>query len=121
MGAGPAGGSSISIILGQPISAPADGQHLLLAAGEVPPRCLRRSLSRGNSVDPLEIGGVLFGPDEKGAHLEVFLHRQHREDLAPLRHVGDALGHHLVSGEPGDRPPLVPIPICLCTWFAGED
>src|SRR5256885_8385687 len=72
----------------------ADGAHLLLAAregaGHLP---LALAQAREEREDGLEGGGA--GRPLARAQLEGLRHAQGREELAPLRHVGDAPRDHL--------------------------
>src|SRR3989454_5686901 len=72
----------------------ADGAHLLLAAreraGHLP---LALAQAREEREDGLERGGA--GRPLARAQLEVLAHPPGPEDLAPLRHVGDAARDHL--------------------------
>src|SRR3954451_18865009 len=88
---------------------PADGQHLLLAAGHRPGR-LRRPLlqPREQRVDPVEVlgGGRLAVLARVRAHLQVLQHGHPREDAPSLGSLGDAELDPLVGGHVGDVAPL---------------
>ena len=78
---------------------PPDRQHLLLAARqEACLRALALAQDREVGIDDVEValdvGAVAAGV---GAHHQVALDRHEREDLAPLRHMGDALPRHPVG------------------------
>jgi hypothetical protein len=74
---------------------PGDRQHLLLAAGEQA-RGLPRPLAQDGEigVGTLDVAGHRVAVGARvGAHQQVVAHREQREDLAPLGHVGEAEAH----------------------------
>ena len=98
IGARPIDGSSSSSSFGRAISAAADREHLLLAAGERP-RLLALALgeAREEVEDAVEIlVDVAALLALVGAHLEVLEHGHPREDAAALRRLRDAHAHDLV-------------------------
>ncbi|MCY1440435.1 hypothetical protein D9M71_567110 [compost metagenome] len=79
----------------------ADGDHLLLPAGQRRARSLAHLAEhREQLVHPLHIPGALA--PAPGADQQVFLHRQRGEQLAPLRHQGDAALHHAIGRQRAD-------------------
>ena len=82
-------------------SAPADGEHLLLAAGEL---AALVELALGKPRKELEdaLGGPWPGPHEGNLH--VLLDREVGEDASPLGHVAHAEARDPI-GRPGRRHP----------------
>jgi hypothetical protein len=77
----------------------ADGDHLLLAAGQGAGHLLQALLDpRQHAEDALHVGldGFVVAP-AVGAHAQVLLDRQAGEDAAPFRHQGQALAQALVG------------------------
>ncbi len=69
----------------------ADGQHLLLAAGQLVAAVLDALGKARKDLDhTIEGPAACVVRAVAGGDLQVFLHAQRREDAAPLRHVGDA-------------------------------
>src|SRR4051794_15883936 len=68
----------------------ADGELLLLAARQVAASAMQHVLQHGKKVEHL--GGDVAVPalEEREAGLQVLLDGEERENLAPLRHEGDA-------------------------------
>ena len=80
-----------------------DGEHLLLAAGELPaPVPPPLGEPRKHVVHPLH--GPR--PAAPAGEAQVLVHAEGRPEPAPLGGVGDAPGGHLVGGEAGDVPAL---------------
>jgi hypothetical protein len=84
---------------------PADDQHLLLAAGQAPGD-LRPALGQPGEYGEDRLRPSLEVPPgatlRVGPHEEVLLDRHPGEDLAALRHEGDAPPNHLLGGR-GER------------------
>jgi hypothetical protein len=84
--------------------APADGEHLLLPAGQGA-RLLSTALGEDGkeAVDALQrlpdAPAVHF---DVGAHLEVLEHGHLGKDDAALRHIGEPARQHLVRAQAGD-------------------
>ncbi len=75
----------------------ADRQLLLLAAGEIAAApLLHLAQHREQLVDLLRYPAGLGAGEARQPHQQVLFHRQARENLPPLRHVGDAGLHPLV-------------------------
>ena len=87
---------------------PADGQHLLLAAGEGAGQLLAALVQ--DREEPRDEPAGLLQParvaPREGAQVEVLPHRQGAEDAPPLGHLGDAEPHQLVRLDGVDRLPL---------------
>ena len=79
-----------------------DGELLLLAAGEIAAAPRQHGLEHREKLEQLLRDLALVGRQTGVAGLEVLAHRQQREDLAPLRHVGDAAPRPLVGAHAGD-------------------
>src|SRR5450830_1281142 len=74
-----------------------DRQLLLLAAGQVAAAPVQHLAQHGEQLQHLAADGRCRARRQgRHAHHQVFLHRQPGEDLAALRHVGDAGGGPLV-------------------------
>ena len=71
-----------------------------------PPRRPSMDLSTGNSSNSSSAIVALVARQAGKAGLEVLLHGQQREDLAALRHVGDAAPRPLVGLQAGDVLPV---------------
>src|SRR5262245_1495464 len=82
----------------------ADGEHLLLAAGQRS-RHLNQSFleAREEPKDPLEVVTHFRVPPEEGAHHEVLAHRESVEDAAALGYVGDTPEDDVVWGHSDQR------------------
>jgi len=96
--------------LGARHEGPADGQHLLLAAGERAGELGAPLLELGEElVDPPEVAGGLGAEAEEarqvavGPQEQVVLGGERREDVAPLRRVGQAEPGDARGGEPLHR------------------
>jgi hypothetical protein len=79
----------------------ADGQLLLLAAGQVATAAADHLLEHGEQLEDLRRDGRATGARGQ-AHAQVVFHRQAAEDLAALRHVADAGAHAFVGRGLGD-------------------
>src|SRR5499427_4759532 len=77
----------------------ADGEHLLLAAGERARALLGAASEHGEVVvHHLEVAGDAFPVLPRvRAHLEVLAHGEEGKDLAPLRHVAEPQAHDAVG------------------------
>ena len=101
IGARPSVGSSMTRRRGLPSSAPADRQHLLLAAGELRAAVgLALGEPREGLVDAVDRPGGIAAA--AGGELQVLVDRQAWPDPAALRHVADADAADLVRLEAGD-------------------
>ena len=82
---------------------PADGQHLLLAAGEgagdLPPTLLQ---SGELGIDLFQVCIHTGGALGISAHFQVFFHAHLQEDAPAFRHLSQALFHDLVAGHVGN-------------------
>ena len=77
-----------------------DGELLLLAAGEVAAAAAEHGFQDREQLEQLVGDVALAARGSRGkAGLEVLAHGQQREDLAALRHVGDAAPRPLVGLE----------------------
>ena len=74
---------------------PADGQLLLLAAGEVAAAPAEHAVEHRKQREHVVGNVALVARQRRKAGLEVFLDREQREDLAALRHDGDAAARAL--------------------------
>ena len=82
---------------------PADGQHLLLAAGQETGRQLALTgKDREVAVDQFQVGADLAVGAGIGAHAQVLVDGEERKHLPALRHMADAEPRHPVRVESGD-------------------
>ena len=96
----PSVGSSRIEQLGRRGQRARDGELLLLAAGEVAAAPLQHRLEHREQLE--DCAGHAASPAGwRPGPSQVLLHREAREDLAPLRHVADAGSHALVTGARG--------------------
>ena len=81
---------------------PADGEHLLFAAGQLP-AAIAAALgqARKHRIDALGRPGAALGGDE----LQMLVDRQRAPQAAPLRHVADAHAGDLGRGAAGNGLP----------------
>ena len=85
--------------LGPRHQAAADGQHLLLAARKRAAKLVQAFLQAREALEDslhalADLRRIVTG---ERAHLQVLLHGQRGEDLAPLRHVNDAAADDLLG------------------------
>src|SRR5438046_2289925 len=87
-----------------------DGDHLLLAAGEVQAAPAEQRLDLGEDREHALVRGAAVRPRdalaEPGGDLKVLLDGQVGEDAAVLRRIADAEPRALVRGQPRDVPAL---------------
>ncbi len=80
----------------------ADGELLLLAAGEVAAAPAQHALQHREQREHVVGNVALVALQRRKAGLEVFLDGEQRKDLAALRHEGDAAPRALVGLQAGD-------------------
>src|SRR5215510_7531682 len=68
----------------------ADGELLLLAAGEVAAAPAEHVVQDGKQREHVVGDGAVHAPERREPGLEILLHGEQRKNLAALRHVGDA-------------------------------
>src|SRR3954470_21202125 len=68
----------------------ADGELLLLAARQIAAAPAQHVLQHGEEVEDLGRNGAVAALQRREPGLQILSDREQREDLAPLRHVGDA-------------------------------
>ena len=91
----PSVGSSSTSSFGPHDQRPADRQLLLLAAGEVAAPAAQHGLEDREQLEDVVGNAALAARQRAEAGLQVLLDRQQREDLAALRHDGDAAARAL--------------------------
>ena len=111
----PSVGSSIKQELRPRHHGPADGELLLLAAREIAAAPAQHLGQHREQLEHRVGDAPLAARQQREAGLEVLAHRQEREDLAALRHGGDAEPRARVRAQAGDilalpqtLPPLMP-------------
>src|SRR5262245_12038797 len=80
----------------------ADGELLLLAAGEIAAAPAQHVVQHGEQREYVTGNGAIHAPERREPGLEVFLHGEQGKDLAALRHIGDAAARPLVGLEAGN-------------------
>ena len=98
----PSVGSSSSRSCGLRHHGAADGELLLLAAGEVAAAPAHHLGEHREELEDLVGDPALAARQQREAGLEVLAHRQQREDLAALRHRRDAEPRAARRGAGGD-------------------
>ena len=79
---------------------------MLLAAGQVAATTPQHRLEHREQLEQLVRDPTLVASQPGKAGLEVLAHGQEREDLAPLRHIGDAAPRPLIGLHAGDILPV---------------
>ena len=110
-GARPSDGSSSNRILGAAISARPMASICCSPPESVPASWLRRSRRRGNRLNTrcaMLLDACPLAAEAVGAHVQVFVHSEGREYLAPFGRVRDAQVDDLVGGHVTDRAACYP-------------
>ena len=86
----------------------ADGQLLLLAAGEIAAAPSEHVVENRKETENLVVDRALVARQAGESGLQVLLDRQQRENLAPLRHIAEPEPGALMRGE---RSNLLAVPL----------